>query len=204
LKAVGTTVEIKSLLTRLFDFLKMKQITTLLTDLTHPGSLERSTDEISSLIDTWFLLRDMEINGERNRGLYILKSRGMSHSNQIREFLISSRGVNLVDVYTGPSGVLTGSARAAQEAQEKASEIALSHEIARRRRELIRKGKVLDAKIEALRAEYASDAEELELMKKEENGRQKAAADSRAEMAALRRADAPATRKRTVKRKGKG
>ena len=96
-------------------------VTTLLTDLVHFGnSLEQTNEEISSLIDTWILLRDIEINGERNRGLYILKSRGMAHSNQIREVLLSDRGIELVDVYLGPGGVLTGSARAAQEAKEKA------------------------------------------------------------------------------------
>jgi circadian clock protein KaiC len=87
LSAAGKASEVKSILTRLIDYLKMKKISTFLTDLTHSGSsLERTSEEISSLIDTWLLLRDIELNGERNRGLYILKSRGMAHSNQIQEF----------------------------------------------------------------------------------------------------------------------
>ena len=106
LSAVGTASEVKSILTRLIDYLKMKKISTLLTDLTHfGGSLERTSEEISSLIDTWLLLRDIELNGERNRGLYILKSRGMAHSNQIHEFLLSDQGVGLIEIYTGSGEV---------------------------------------------------------------------------------------------------
>ncbi len=124
LSAAGSTAEVKSILTRLIDYLKMKKITTFLTDLTRSESnLEHTSEEISSLIDTWLLLRDIELNGERNRGLYILKSRGMAHSNQIQEFLLTNEGIDLVDIYTGTGEVLTGSARAAQEASEKANEL---------------------------------------------------------------------------------
>ncbi|MCX5883554.1 MAG: circadian clock protein KaiC, partial [Deltaproteobacteria bacterium] len=119
--AAGTISEVKSILTRLIDYLKMKKISTFLTDLTHfIGSLEHTSEEISSLIDTWLLLRDIERNGERNRGLYILKSRGMAHSNQIQEFLLTNQGIDLIDIYTGSGEVLTGSARATQGAEEKA------------------------------------------------------------------------------------
>jgi circadian clock protein KaiC len=110
------------MLLRLIDFLKANQITAFFTNLSHGGTTEQTEFGISSLMDTWLLLRDIEIGGERNRGLYILKSRGMAHSNQIREFLLTDKGIDLVDVYLGPAGVLTGSARATQEAQEKASE----------------------------------------------------------------------------------
>jgi len=112
----GNETEVKSMLMRLVDFLKMNRITGLFTNLTSGrGALELTDVAISSLIDTWLLLRDIEIGGERNRGLYILKSRGMAHSNQIREFLLTDHGVELCDVYVGPEGVLTGSARLAQE-----------------------------------------------------------------------------------------
>src|SRR5262249_41257822 len=108
--SVGTHADIRSMLMRLVDFLKANQMTGLFTSLTHGGSVTEHTDvAISSLIDTWLLLRDVELTGERNRLLYVLKSRGMAHSNQVREFLISSRGIELVDVYTGAEGVLTGS-----------------------------------------------------------------------------------------------
>ncbi len=129
----GNETEVKAMLMRLVDFLKMNQITGLFTSLTSGGSALEQTDiAISSLIDTWLLLRDIEIGGERNRGLYILKSRGMAHSNQIREFLLTDHGVELRDVYVGPSGVLTGSARLAQEAQEQAAQTMHEQEVERR------------------------------------------------------------------------
>lgn len=113
--------EVKTMLMRLVDFLKMKQITAFFTSLTAGGtSLERTDVAISSLIDTWLLLRDIEISGERNRCIYVLKSRGMAHSNQIREFILTDHGVELRDVYIGPGGFLTGSARITQEASENA------------------------------------------------------------------------------------
>ncbi len=120
LVTIGSEEEVKSMLTRLIDMLKTEQITAMLTYLSSGGeSLEATEMGISSLIDTWILLRDIEIGGERNRGIYILKSRGMAHSNQIREFRLTDKGIDLIDVYTGPAGVLTGAARAAQEAKER-------------------------------------------------------------------------------------
>jgi circadian clock protein KaiC len=190
LTAVGTSAEVKSILTRLFDYLKMTHVTTLLTDLAHfGGSLEATNEEISSLIDTWLLLRDIEINGERNRGLYILKSRGMAHSNQIREVLISDSGLDLVDVYLGPAGVLTGSARAAQEAKERSEATAYRGDLDRKLREQERKHRVLEDRIEALRAEFAAESEELQALSAVEDKRRKALADERADMARLRKAD---------------
>ena len=120
---MGNEKEVKSMLTRLIDFLKMEQITAVFTNLTAGGgSQERTEIGLSSLMDTWLVLRDIESNGERNRGLWVLKSRGMAHSNQVREFRLTDKGIALEDVYIGPAGVLTGSARAQQEAREKASE----------------------------------------------------------------------------------
>ncbi|MEN6466092.1 MAG: circadian clock protein KaiC [Syntrophaceae bacterium] len=193
LTAVGSRIEVKSMLTRLFDYMKQIKITTLSTNLTHLGnaSLEQTDTEISSLIDTWILLRDIEINGERNRGLYILKSRGMAHSNQIREMVLSDRGIDLLDVYLGPGGVLTGSARAAQEAMEKAESAESGIESRRRMREAERRRKVLGAKIEALRAEYDSEIEEIENMSSSEKLRVEERKRDRAEMARLRKADLP-------------
>ena len=190
LTAVGTSAEVKSILTRLFDYLKMAHVTTLLTDLAHfGGSLQKTNEEISSLIDTWLLLRDIEINGERNRGLYILKSRGMAHSNQIREVRLSNDGIDLVDVYLGPAGVLTGSARAAQEAKEKSEAAAHRGDLDRRLREQERKRQALEARIEALRAEFAAESEELQAMSAEEEKRQQALTGERTDMARLRKAD---------------
>ena len=188
LSAAGTSAEVKSILTRLVDYLKMKNVSTFLTDLTHfVGSLEHTSEEISSLIDTWLLLRDIELNGERNRGLYILKSRGMAHSNQIQEFLLTNQGIGLIDIYTGAGEVLTGSARATQEAGEKAVDLARWREVDRRLREQERKKNALEAKITALRAEFDVETEEVRLMAEEEQKRQAVQAEDRLDMAHLRK-----------------
>jgi circadian clock protein KaiC len=148
--------EVKAMVMRLVDLLKMNKCTTLFTSLVLSGAApEQSQIHIASMIDTWLLLRDIEIGGERNRGIYILKSRGMPHSNQIREFLLTDHGVELRDVYVGPSGVLTGSARLVQEAQEKAVQTIRDQEVESRQLELERKRTVLEAQIAALRAEFA-------------------------------------------------
>ena len=158
----GTDSETKGMVTRLIDYLKAGQVTSLFTSLTQGGhALQQSEMAMSSLMDAWLLLQDFEGNGERNRVLYVLKARGMGHSNQIREFLISERGVDLVDAYIGPSGVLTGSARAAQGALENAAVLASQQEAARRTRELERKRAALEQQISVLRSDYESEAEEL-------------------------------------------
>jgi circadian clock protein KaiC len=203
LSAAGTSSEVKSILTRLVDYLKMKNISTFLTDLTHfTGSLEHTSEEISSLIDTWLLLRDIELNGERNRGLYILKSRGMAHSNQIQEFLLTNQGIGLIDIYTGSGEVLTGSARATQEAGEKASELVRWREVDRRLREQERKKNALEAKIAALRAEFDVETQEVHLMAEEEQKRQAVQAEDRLDMAHLRKGkpSAPQTKRSKKKR----
>lgn len=149
-------VEVKSMLMRLVDFLKTQQITGLFTNLSPGGvPVEQSDVEVSSLIDTWLLLRDIDSGGERNRGLSILKSRGMSHSNQIREFLLTDHGVELRDVYVGPEGVLTGSARLTQEAENEATSLIRNQEVELRRIELERKRTTLEAQIDVLRAEFS-------------------------------------------------
>jgi circadian clock protein KaiC len=149
-------IEVKSMLMRLVDFLKTEQITGLFTNLAQSGSPVEQTDvAISSVIDTWLLLRDIDSGGERNRCLSILKSRGMEHSNQIREFLLTDHGVELRDVYVGPEGVLTGSARLTKEAENEASLLIRNQEVELRRIELERKRTTLEAQIAMLRAEFA-------------------------------------------------
>ena len=158
----GTDSEGKGMVTRLIDYLKGGQITSLFTSLTQGGhALQQSEAAMSSLMDSWLLLQDFEGNGERNRVLYVLKARGMAHSNQIREFLISDRGVDLVDAYIGPSGVLTGSARAAQGALENAAVLASQQEAAQLKREVERKREAIERQISGLRADYETEAEEL-------------------------------------------
>jgi len=205
LSAAGTAPEVKSILTRLIDHLKMRNISTFLTDLTHFGdNLEHTCEEISSLIDTWLLLRDIELNGERNRGLYVLKSRGMAHSNQIQEFLLTNQGIDLIDIYTGSGEVLTGSARVAQEAHEKASELTRRREMDRRLREQERRRKALEEKITALRTEFDAESEELHFMVEDEQKRLEVLAEDRLEMAHLREGNLSAARRGRRKRRKEG
>jgi circadian clock protein KaiC len=188
--ALGDDLEVKAMLIRLIDFLKGKGITAVFTSLTHGGdAMEATVIGVSSLIDTWLLLRDIESNGERNRGLYIIKARGIAHSNQIREFLLTSRGAELLDVYIGAEGVLTGSARAAQEAREAAAATLRQQDIERRQRELERKRAALDAQIAALRAAHEIDSQELEMGLAEERLREEKLAMDRVDMARLRRVE---------------
>jgi circadian clock protein KaiC len=147
LVTTGTAQDTEAMLLRLVDFLKGSQVTAFFTNLTAGGKAWESTDVgISSLIDTWMLVRDIEAGGERNRGLYVLKSRGMKHSNQIREFVITPKGIHLEEVYVGPEGVLTGSLRAAQEARERAATLALQDEIEAKQREVDRLRASLDVR----------------------------------------------------------
>jgi circadian clock protein KaiC len=90
-----------------------------------------------------------------------MKSRGMSHSNQVREFVISDEGLNLVDVYLGPDGVLTGSAREAQKLMEETGVVLRTHAVTMKDREIERKKNVLQAKIESLKEEFESVTDEL-------------------------------------------
>ena len=140
-------------------------------------------------MDTWILLRDIEIGGERNRGIYILKSRGMAHSNQIREFLITSKGMDIVDVYTGPAGVLTGSARLAQEIKDETAENLRKEEIEKIQRDLERKRKLMDVQVAVLQAEYTAKEEEVKQLINREKQREKAVDENRKEMGRMRKAD---------------
>jgi circadian clock protein KaiC len=188
--SLGDNLEVKAMLIRLIDFLKTNTITCLLTTLTHGDeAVEGTSVGVSSLIDTWLLLRDVESNGERNRGLYVIKSRGMAHSNQVREFLLTSKGAELLDVYVGAEGVLTGSARAAQEAKETAAGALRRQGIERKQRELEQKRKALEAQIAALRAAHEAESQELELGLAEERVREQKLASDRVDMARIRRAD---------------
>lgn len=162
--------EVKTLLMRIVDFLKVNQITALFTSLTSSERrLEGSDVGISSLIDTWLLLRDIELNGERNRGMYVLKSRGIANSNQIREFVLTNHGVELRDVYVGANGVLTGSARIAQEALENSAVLMRKHDLELKKREIVRKRRELEAKVETMRADFGSqEAEAIKIIEEEQ------------------------------------
>ena len=188
--AVGDRMQTKSMLTRLIDFLKLKQITGMFTSLTSAeGALEDSEVEVSSLMDAWLLVRTIEANGERNRGLYILKARGIAHSNQVREFLMTEHGIELLDAYIGADGVLMGSARSSQLARERALDVERQQLTARKQRELQRKQEIFEAQLQALKGQYESERDAILRELDEEQSRLKIAADQRLEIARLRKAD---------------
>ena len=187
--------EAEAMLIRLVDFLKGHGITAFFLSLTSGGKTLESTEQgMSSIVDTWILLRDIELGGERNRGMYILKSRGMAHSNQIREFLLTSEGIDLRDVYIGPEGVLTGSMRLAQEAREQASRLVREQEIERKQRLMARKRKVVEAQIAALQAELAAEEAEEDLLDEESQRREDVLASDRSRMAESRKSDVDSPR----------
>jgi len=188
---VGTQNDVRFMLTRLIDYLKLKNITTACTSLIEHDSFEgMSAQGISSLMDTWINLRFFENDSERNRGISVIKSRGMEHSNQIREYLLTDNGIEIQDVYLGPSGgLLMGSSRAVQEAKETAATLAQSQEMKRKKRELENKLKSLDAQIAVLNSEFEMQKEELNKFTSEDGLRIDVLAKDRQEMARLRKAD---------------
>ncbi|MDB5251836.1 MAG: kaiC [Flaviaesturariibacter sp.] len=187
LVTVGSVSEVKSMLIRLIDFLQAEGITVLFTALALNTIVSEQTDEgVSSLVDAWLLVRDIESNGERNRGLYIMKSRGMKHSNQVREFVITDEGLDLVDVYLGPDGVLTGSARDAQQISEATGRILRTHALSQKDVEIGRKRKVLESKVASLHAEFESLQDELNRSYIEEDLRKEVMEQNRREQTAGR------------------
>ena len=181
--------EVKTMLLRLVDFLKMRNITAFFANLATADHQELTDMSITSLIDTWLLLRDIEIGGERNRGIYILKSRGMAHSNQIREFKLTGRGIELLNVYVGPEGVLTGSARLAQEAKNEAEQLVRRHDVERHRAGLELKRAAVEAQVVVLRSDFkASESAALKAIAVERATATRFTED-RKRMAASRKAD---------------
>ena len=189
LLGAGVTGDVHSMVLRLVDFLKARNITAFFTNLTH-GKTENATTDIaiSSLMDSWLLLYNRESNGEHNRELYLLKARGIAHSNQVREFLITSSGIRLRDVYVGPAGVLTGSARIQQEAKEAAERLLRDQEAARRAREIDRRRRQIAAQIEVLQAQLAGEEEEAGKLQDESRAREQRLASDRTALAMNRSA----------------
>ena len=201
--AAGTRRGATVMLTRLIDFLKLQEITALLTNLTSGDeALEKTDVEISSLVDTWLLLRDLELGGERNRVMYVLKSRGMAHSNQMREFLLTNRGVELQDVYIGAEGVLTGSARQAQEAKEKTAALLRQQEVEGKQRERERKREALEARIAVMRKEFEAEDEEAKRIIGQEHTSQQLVEQDREKMGRSRKSDTNETLARSGKTPG--
>ncbi|RXA17607.1 circadian clock protein KaiC [Methanosarcina sp. MSH10X1] len=192
---VGTQIDVRATLTKLIDYLKSNTITAVCTSLVEEESIEgigANAQGVSSIIDTWINLRFFEHNGERNRGISVIKSRGMGHSNQIREYLLTDHGIEIQDVYLGPSGnLLMGSARAAQEEKEMAEAIAESQRVERKKRELETRLRALDAQIAALNSEFETQKEELDLLITEDEFKAGALEKSKNRMALMRKADEP-------------
>ena len=185
---VSSTDQLHSVLMRLIDFLKTQQITGFFTALTagRNKEIEETDVGISSLIDTWIFARDVELNGERNRCIHVLKSRGMANSNQIREFLMSKEGIRLVPVYVGSGAVLTGSARATQEARETAESLVRQQTAEEQQRVLSDKRKALDAQIAELRSQFAQEEARVTLVRDQEEQRERELSQGMLEMVNLR------------------
>jgi circadian clock protein KaiC len=187
--SIGEGNEVKAMLTRVIDFLKSQGITTVYTSLTAGGnSLEQSEIGISSLMDTWLLVRMLETSGERNRLLYVLKSRGMAHSNQMREFVLTDNGIKLVDVYIGPGDVLTGSARLVQEAKDHAEALAGQRAAQTRQRELEQEEAGLKVQAEAIAMRLFRIEAERRITRKADQQQETQAETERQELAAARKA----------------
>jgi len=188
---IGSPREVKAMLTRLIDFLKMQQISAVFTSLTQGGAnLDQTELGISSLMDVWIVVRNLESGGERNRALYILKARGMGHSNQVREFIMSKDGLDLLDVYVGDGEVLTGSARIAQEAREQEAVRAQSERARLRRLNVERHRKAVESQIAALQADLEAQEQEARIELAAQQQQQSQATKIRQTMARRRTADA--------------
>ena len=184
---VGTSDEVKSMLTRLIDFLKNREITTLSTSLRVMGQLETDIG-VSSLMDTWIDLKALETNGERNRTIDIIKTRGMFHSNQVREFIITNNGIKIVDLYLGPNGMVTGSTRISQISREKADKLIRQQEIERQQRELEQKRQTIDLKIKELESNYKIEKQDLDTTIEQEKLKEESFKKERDMMAKIRHA----------------
>ena len=205
LVAAASESEVKSMLSRLIDYLKMKQITAFCTDLTTAASeIEKTEVGISSLVDTWLLLQAVEASGERNRALYILKSRGMHHSNQVREFILSDKGIQLRNVYVGPGGVLTGSARIIQEEQDMVKALEYKQAVERKQREVEQKKALLESQIATLRAQFRSEEDDLHVLMAREKEREAASEKGNLELARSRQSDDLHQGRKQGKKTGKG
>ena len=205
LVAAASEAEVKSMLSRLIDYLKMKQITAFCTDLTTAASeIEKTEVGISSLVDTWLLLQAIEASGERNRALYILKSRGMHHSNQVREFILSDNGIQLRSVYVGPGGVLTGSARIIQEEQDVAKALEHKQAVERKQREVEQKKALVESQIASLRAQFRAEEDDLHLLMAREKEREAASVEGNLALARSRQSDDLHQGQKSGKKTGKG
>jgi len=189
LMGVGSLSDVAAMLTRQVDFLKARGVTTLFTWLNSSDEQSPTHAHITALVDAWLLLKSTEGNGEHNRVFRVLKSRGMAHSNQIREFLLTDQGIELADVYVGPHGVLTGSARQTQEAQERSDGTARLEDLEQRRVSLGRRRESVEAQAASLWREFEDEADIVERLLSHGSTGAEDRAGQRAEQGRLRGAD---------------
>jgi circadian clock protein KaiC len=180
---------VTAMLTRQVDYLKGKGITALFTTLASDDQREPAEQMIASLIDTVLLVRTLEGNGEYNRVLTVMKSRGMAHSNQVREFLLTDRGIELADVYVGPQGVLTGSARSAQEAKEQSEALSRQQDLQQRRDDLERERQAVEARVAALWRTFKGESDAVDQLLSRGATGQEEGAEQRLEQGRLRSSD---------------
>jgi circadian clock protein KaiC len=191
---VGDDIQVRSMLMRLIDYAKSSQITGLFTNLSadevsNAYALEATHLHVSSLMDTWMILKHIEGNGERNRVFSIVKARGIAHSNQLREFILTSQGIQLLDLYKGSAGVFFGSARVAQENREAASRVIRNEEIERKQRELDRKKRIMENEIAMLKDKFARDEDEIRILIEQDLSREKSVEQGQKDLAVLRKAE---------------
>jgi circadian clock protein KaiC len=191
---IGDDIQVRSMLMRLIDHAKSRHVTGLFTNLssdegTNAYALEATRMHVSSLMDAWIILKNIEGNGERNRAFSIIKARGLAHSNQLHEFVLTSQGIQLLDLYKGSEGVLFGSARVAQERREAAGRIIRNEEIERRQRELDRKKRIMENEIAMLKEKFARDEDEIRILIEQDLSREKTAEQGQEELAYLRKAE---------------
>jgi circadian clock protein KaiC len=191
---IGDDIQVRSMMMRLIDYAKSRQITGMFINLsedlaTNPYALEATQLHVSSLMDTWIILKNIEGNGERNRVFSIIKARGIAHSNQLREFLLTSQGIQLLDLYKGTEGVLFGSARVAQENREAARRVIRNEEITRRQRELDRKKRIMENEIIMLKEKFARDEDEIRILIEQDLSRENVVEQSQEELMGLRKAE---------------
>ncbi len=184
--SLGAFNEVRQMILRVVDFLKMHEITAMFTSMSESSSTEQTGVGLSSAFDTWIHLANVQGNLERNRTLVVVKSRGMAHSNQVREFVMSNKGVELMDIYSTASGAFMGTARLAQVAADEAAGIVRREGTASRERQIVEKRRALEARITAMRAEFESDIKETELVIAEEKARDKALATEKKTLASHR------------------
>jgi circadian clock protein KaiC len=191
---IGDDIQVRSMLMRLIDFAKSLQITGVFTSLSNDVdagayTVEPTEIHVSSLMDAWLILKNVEGNGERNRAFSIIKVRGMAHSNQLREFILSDKGIQLLDVYKGSEGVLFGSARMAQEGSEIDDRLRKNEEIERKKRELESRRKLMENEIALLRERFAREEDEMKILIGQDISREKATAKTKTGIAIQRHVD---------------